>query len=199
MRSQVLTAGLLSCLAVSGCIALGGCGSDVGEGADTADDAKAKVLSVRYLIVTGPNGGATYFSPKLKVIKRHGRVLAWTARNEEFTLRTGRRCYERHTEFNRDDTRQARRSAWPWDTDDIHVARRDGVRVLSGREVHTDFADTEFEVRLDDAGRITSTRYRSAENGAVSASRWTTTRYRYPTKTEFAQLVGTTRPRPLCD
>jgi hypothetical protein len=74
---------------------------------------------------------------------------------------------------------------------------RDGGRVLAGRDDHTDFADTEFEVFLDHAGRVTVVRQRSAEFGVLPAGRWQTSRYRYPTAAQFARLAGAA-PRPRC-
>jgi hypothetical protein len=73
----------------------------------------------------------------------------------------------------------------------------DGVLVLSGREKHDEGADTEYELYLDASGRLAMLRQRSAEFGVLPASRWATTRYRYPTATEFTRLAGSA-PRPRC-
>jgi hypothetical protein len=177
------------------CITLSGCGG--GDGAGVTRDAKAKTLSARYLVISGPGGRELFVSPKLTVIKRHGRVLAWTTAREEFTLRGGKRCYERHTEFNRDDVRQQRDNAWPPKAVALDLEERDGVRVLSGRQKNTDSADIEFELFLNDAGRLTMLRQRSAEFGVVPAGRWYASRYRYPTAVQFARLAGAV-PWPRC-
>ena len=185
-----MVTGLVVSLASSGC---GG----RGDGLDAAADAKAKALSARYLILLQAGGAEHYFSPKLTVIKRRGRVVAWTTASEEFSLRSGKGCYERHTDFNRDDARQERQAAWPSKVPYFKPEERDGVLVLSGREKHSDFADTEYELYLDAAGQLTMLRQRSAEFGVILAGRWATTRYRYPTATEFARLAGAV-PQPRC-
>jgi hypothetical protein len=102
------------------------------------------------------------------------------------------------TDFKRDDARQERQAAWLSKVPYFKPEVRDGVLVLSGRETHSDFADTEYEVSLDAAGQLTMLRQRSAEFGVIPAGRWATTRYRYPTATEFARLAGTV-PQPPCD
>jgi hypothetical protein len=183
-----LAGGIVASVAVVGC---GG-----GAGGDVARDAKAKTLSARFLVMSG-GGRELLLSPRLTVIKGHGRVLAWTTPSEEFALRRRKGCYERYTEFNREDVRQQRDAAWPSNTADFDLEERDGVRVLTGREEHTDFADTEFEVFLDDAGRVAMVRERSAEFGVVPSGRWRTSRYRYPTASQFARLAGAA-PRTRC-
>ena len=60
-----------------------------------------------------------------------------------------------------------------------------------------DFADTEFEVSLDEGGRAIMARQRGARFGVIPPGRWETSRYRYPTAAQFARLAGG-RPRPRC-
>jgi hypothetical protein len=52
-------------------------------------------------------------SRKLTVINGRVRVIAWTASTEEFTWRAKNHCYERSTDFNRDDLRQQREALVP--------------------------------------------------------------------------------------
>ena len=184
-----LVAGLAAWPAVSGC---GGPSAD-----DALDEARAKTLAARHLIVSQPAGRELLFAPRLTVIRQRGRVVAWVEADEELTLNAGKRCYDRHTEFNRDDIADQREGVMPPDVGDVEWVQRDGARVLSGRERHMDYADTEFEARLDGEGRLATTRSRAAEFGVLPAGRWRTTEYRYPSATEFARLVGRP-PEPLC-
>ncbi len=184
------------CAALVSGLALWACRGDRSGGA-ALRAAREKSVGARYLVVSEGGGRQTLFSPRLTVIRRHGRVISWATAAEEFGLRKGERCYVRSTDFNRDDLRQLREGAWPARFPDPDVEMRDGGRVLVGRERHTDFADTEFEVFLDDAGRATSARHRSAKFGVIPPGRWQTLGYRYPSAAQFARLAGG-RPRPRC-
>jgi len=178
------------------CVVLWGCGSKAG-GADAMRAAKTKTLGVPYLEVLRGGGRETLFSQERTVIRRHGRIISWATTEEELLLRRGRRCYDRSVDVNRDDLRQLREAAWPTQATDLDVEMRAGGRVLVGRERHMDFADTEFELFLDEAGRATMARLRAAKFGVIPPGRWEELRFRYPTAAQFARLVGG-RPGPRC-
>lgn len=169
--------------------------ASTGDGA--LQDAADTTLSAPQVIVSHGGGSELLLSRNLTVIKRRGRVIAWTATDEEFTRRQGQRCYERHTDWNRDDVHQQRAALVPTDLTDVDVDERDGMRVISGREEHLDHADTEYRLRLDRSGRVVELRSRSAEFGVLAAGRWRTATYRYPTAAEFARAAGPA-PTPRC-
>ncbi len=176
-------------------VVVAGCG---GTDADKAlERAREKTLSAPRMIVTHSGGRDLYLSPKLTVIKNRGRVLAWTATDEEFTLRRSEDCYERHTQFNRDDVPDQREAVAPPDVRGVEWEEHNGRRVLSARESHTDYADTEYEWHLDRVGRLASARVRSAQFGLVPAGRWRTSKYRYPTAEQFPRMAGPA-PKPRC-
>jgi hypothetical protein len=193
--SEAMRSGALMAAGLAGCIALQARGGD--EGDEALRRATTQALSAPYLVVTHGGGRELFLSRNLTVIKRRGRVVAWTAANEEFTWRTKPRCYDRRTDFNRDDARQQRRGVVPPKLNDSDVSERSGVRVISAREEHIDFPDTEFELHVDRSDRPTRLRQRSAEFGVIRAGRWQTTRYRYPTRRQFARLAGPA-PAPRC-
>lgn len=131
------------------------------------------------------------------MIKGHRRVIAWTAATEEFTWRATGSCYQRSTDFNRDDLRQEHMAVAPQHLSSLRLDVRNGVRVLSARERHTDSADTEYELRLDHAGRLGVVRQRTATFGVLPAGRWYTATYDYPTAAQFARAAGPA-PRLSC-
>lgn len=194
VRSREHRSRLLLTASLVVAIAVGGCGGSAG---DALEEARAKTLSARHLVVSQSGGRVLYFSPGLTVIKKRGRVLAWTTADEEFTRKANKRCYQRHTDFTRDDVRDQRRAVAPPDVPGVDLEEDNGVRVLAGREKHMDYADTEFEARLDDEGRLAEARYRSARFGVLPASRWATAVYRYPTAEQFRRMAGPP-PRPRC-
>jgi hypothetical protein len=189
-HSAALTAGLATCVGLSACGA--------GDGDGTLRQAADKTRSAPYLVVAHPEGQTLFISPTLTVIKRHGRVVAWTAADHEFTWRATKRCYDRSTTFNRDDVRDVHRAVVPEDLRAVHTEERNGVRVLTGRQDNsTDSADVEFELRLDSLGRVTMLRQRTATFGAIPAGRWHSARYRYPSARQFARAAGPA-PTPRC-
>jgi hypothetical protein len=193
MRSRgVLAAGLAACLGFPACGA--------SDGDDPLRQATDKTLSAPYLVVSQVGGRELFLSRKQTVIKGRVRVIAWTASTEEFTWRAKKHCYERSTDFNRDDLRQQREALVPRHLSGLRVEERKGVRVLSGREEQpqpSDTADTEFELRLDGSGRLAVVRWRSARFGVLPAGRWYSATYRYPTAAQFAGAAGPA-PRPRC-
>lgn len=192
-RASLVRTALVAAVAVW--LALTGCG---GRSADDAlGEARAKTLAARHLVTTYPGGRQLLFGPELTVIRRRGRVLAWVQTDEELTRNTTKPCYDRHTEFDRDDLADQREGVMPPDVDGVEWTKRGGIRLLSGRERHMDFADTEFEARVDAVGRLATARFRAAEFGVLPAGRWTITRYRYPSAEEFARFAGRP-PEPLC-
>ncbi|HEV7806549.1 MAG TPA: hypothetical protein VGO80_12065 [Solirubrobacteraceae bacterium] len=110
-----------------------------------------------YLIVS-EGRDRSLFSKRLTVIERDGRVMAWTRPHEEFTLRTHRRCYERHTDYNRADVADARSAAAPPELRGGSIRSVGKRRVVAGREPHDDFADSDYEIVIDAAGRLTGPR-----------------------------------------
>jgi hypothetical protein len=176
---------LAACLAATAC---GGGGDDD----EPLRDARAKLAAAPYLQV-----GDVLLSPRLTVIRRGRRVLAWTGVRAELIWSAAHRCYNRRTQFNRDDARQLRAAAAVPGLTEADEHTRDGTRILTGREAHSDFADTEFEVSLDTTGRIALVRQRSARFGVIPPGRWSATRYRYPTAEQFARLAGPA-PTPRC-
>jgi hypothetical protein len=164
---------------------------------DAVDEAAEKTRSAPRIIVSTGGNKQLLLSRDLTVIKRGDRVIAWTATDEEFTWRRRQRCYERHTEWNRDDARQLGEALVPTDLSDIDVSERNGARVISGRAVHQDHADTEYRLTLDESGRVVKTESRAAAFGALAASRWHSRTYRYPDAAEFAEAAGTA-PAPRC-
>jgi len=168
------------------------------EGAAALERARSAVLDAPYLQV-GQTGGRRrlLLSARSIVIAQNGRVLAWRSGDEEFTLRSSGRCYERYTDFNRGDIVGQRRGVAPPLVADVSLRERNGREVVSGRERHMDFADTEFEVFLDRSGRPERMRQRSARNGVVAPSRWNTTTYRYLSRSRFRRLTGEA-PTPRC-
>jgi hypothetical protein len=172
----VLVAGLAAGAGLVAC----GCG-----GADeSVRQAASKTRSARYLVVSQPGGRRLLISPDLLVIERHGRVVAWTRTADELTWRDNKHCYDRHTEFNRDDVRQMRAAVVPQD-------------LAAGREEHDEGPDVEYESTLDSSGRLATVRWRAAEFGGQPAGRWYTARYRYPSAAQFASLAGPA-PGPRC-
>jgi hypothetical protein len=170
----VLVAGLAAGAGLVAC----GCG-----GADESlRDAIARTRSAPYLVVSSSGGRRLLLSAKLNVIERHGRVLAWTRSAHELTWRENKHCYDRHTDFNRDDVRQEREAV----TD-----------VVAGREEDDEGHDVEYESTLDSSGRLATVRWRAAEFGGQPAGRWYTARYRYPSAGQFASLAGPA-PGPRC-
>jgi hypothetical protein len=111
-------------------------------------------------------------------------VIAWTRTADELTWRASRRCYARHTGFNRDDVRQERAGVVP-------------PGLVAGRQQHDDSPDIEYESTLDADGRFATVRWRAAEFGVQPAGRWYTSTYRYPSARQFAGLAGPT-PGPRC-
>ena len=164
---------------------------------DPLDEAAEKTRSAPRVIASSPGGEQLLLSRDLTVIKRSDRVIAWTATDEEFTWRRGARCYERHTEWNRDDARQLRDALVPTELRNVGVSERDDAKVISGRAVHQDHADTEYRLTLDDSGRVVEKRSRAAVFGVRPASRWRTQTYRYPDPAEFARSAGPA-PTPRC-
>lgn len=165
--------------------------------ADAADDAGEAFEQAPYRIAAGPDGRTLHISPDTVVIKRRGRILVWSKGDVSFTWNARRRCYDASTDFNRraiDDQRHA-----PWSADATHVqaSMQRGTRVVTGREEHTDFADTEFELLLDGAGRPTLLRARAARWGAVPQGKWRETAYAYPTQQRWQRGAGE-KPRPVC-
>jgi hypothetical protein len=195
MRGQPLYALLLAAVAIAGCG--GGDGAGVLRGAAVETRAEPYVVISQGAAAERP-GGQLLVSRGLLVIRARQHVVAWTARAYELTWRASRRCYERHTDFNRDDVRQERQGLLPANASSLHVHRRDGATVVSGKvDESTDSPATEFELTLDGQGRADTLRERSARFGAVPASRWRTVAYRYPTAAEFAKLAGPP-PGPRC-
>lgn len=172
------------------------CGSGGQPGADAVlRTATHKTLSAPYLVVSSGRGRQLLFSPNVTAIKRGGQLAAWTTTTEELTWDRHGRCFARTTEFNRADAPDERRAVAPTKAGNAHLEQRDGTRVVTARETHSDFADTEFESHLDPSGRLAIVRQRSARFGAIPAGRWETARYVYPTAAEFARLVGLPKPR----
>lgn len=191
---RVLT---VACAGLLAAFPLEACGDD-GHGNDLARAPREKTLSAPYLVVSRGGGREILHSPTLTVIRRRGRVVVWASPAEELSLRRGRRCYDRTTDFNHDDLRQLREAAWPAQSlDDLQVEARGRGQVLTGRERHMDFADTEHELFVDEHGRMSMARQRSARFGVIPPGRWKTVRYRYPSAAQFARLTGRT-PRPRC-
>jgi hypothetical protein len=176
-------------------IALPACGK--GEGDAALRRARQAWRSAPYLVVSVAGESEELFSSKLTVLKRRGRVTSWATAAEEFQWQARRRCYERRTEFNRDDERRESLAIPPPAASGVKLDVRGGVRVLSGRAKATEGADTEFEVRLDGAGRPTRLRARYAKWGVFPATRWGSLEYRYPVAANFARLAGSP-PKPRC-
>jgi len=193
--------GLKAVLAVlASLVALAGCGG--GDGAAALRRAAAKTRAAPYVVISQAGaerlGGELLLSRGLLVIRSRNHIVAWTARTYEWTWRASKRCYERHTAFNREDVRQERQGVVPSDASKVELHRRAGATVLSGRvDESTDSPATEFELTLDSVGRASVLHERSARFGAVPAGKWTTVGYRYPTAAQFARLAGP-GPRPRC-
>ena len=181
------------------CIALAGCG-DSGSG-DALRDARERTLSAPYLTVTSDGGRRVLLlSRGLTVIKSRRRVLTWVTPAFEWSWWDTRRCYERHTEFERDDVLEQREGVVPRELGDVRVEASDGGRLISGRArlpQPSDTADTEFRMRIDGTERVVEVRRRSARFGVIPPGRWYTTVLRYPSAAEFAEQAGRP-PRPRC-
>lgn len=161
------------------------------------DEAAQKTRSAPSVIVSTPGGEQLMLSRELTVIKRSNRVIAWTATDEEFTWQRGARCYDRHTDWNRDDARQLREALVPTELSNVKVSDRNDTQVISGRAIHQDHADTEYRLTLDNSGRVVKKSTRAATFGARPASRWNTQPFRYPSPAEFARSAGAA-PAPRC-
>ncbi len=193
----MVTAVNSSCRSFALCVmgvTLVGCGSNDADRALQA--ARDKALHADYLVVSDGRG-RSLFSSQLTVIERGGRTLAWTLPREEFTLRTHRRCYERHTEFNRADIADARAALAPPQLHGASIRTDGSKRVLAVRESHDDFADSEYEVVVDASGRPLLERVRSAKNGVVPATAWRERRYAFVDRATFERLAGAP-PQPRC-
>ena len=175
-------------------VLLAACGSGDADGA--LSSARAAASHADYLVVSDGRG-LLLLSKQLTVIERNGRVVAWTQPREEYTLRTHRRCYERHTDYNRADVADTREAALPPELRGGSLRTEGSRRVVAVRERHDDFADTEYEVVIDAAGRPVFQRTRSAKNGAVPASAWSARRYDFVSRVRFELLAGR-RPQPRC-
>lgn len=160
-------------------------------------EAVEKTRSAPRVIASTPGGKQLLLSRELTVIKRNNRVIAWTATDEEFTWRRRARCYDRHTEWNRDDARELRDALVPTELRNVEVSERNDAKVISGRAVHEDHADSEYRLTLDDSGRVVNMRSRAVAFGARPASRWHTQTYRYTNRAEFARSAGAA-PTPRC-
>jgi hypothetical protein len=183
-------------------VALVGCGG--GDGKDALRRVAAQTRAEPYVVIsqgaaTDLAGGQLLISPGLLVIRSRRHVVAWTARAYELTWLASKQCYERHTDFNREDVRQEREGVVPSDATSLDLHRRHGATVVSGKvEESTDSPATEFELTLDSRGRASALRERSARFGAVPAGNWRRVAYRYPTAAEFARLAGPP-PGPRCN
>jgi hypothetical protein len=156
-------------------------------------EARRQALGAEYLAVHMTGGPELLFGRDVVVIKRHGRVLAWEDKKRSFTAPKGRRCFERETDFNRADASDLRRAAAPPDVAGARLI--EGRHLVLAREEHIDFADTEFEIRIDDSGRPISERQRSARSGVLAPGRWTRIRYKFVTAAQFHRRAGPP-PRP---
>jgi hypothetical protein len=165
--------------------------------ADPAGDAAQAFERAPYRIASGPDARQLLVSPDTVAIKHRGRTVVWVRNGVSYTWRSRQRCYDASTEFNRADIREQREAPWPDDVTDVQVVRRSGERVVTGRERHTDSADTELELTLDDAGRPRLLRVRSARWGVVPAGRWFETAYAYPGPERWRRSAGG-EPRPIC-
>jgi hypothetical protein len=196
MRVQPLSAFLAAVVTLVGC---GG-----GNGAAALRRAAVKTRAAPYVVISQGAaserlGGQLLVSHRLLVIRSRQHVVAWTVRAYELTWRPSKRCYEHHTDFNRDDVRQERQGLLPSHASSVQANQRDGATVVSGRvDESTDSPATEFELTLDRHGRASTLRERSARFGAVPAGKWRTVAYRYPTPAEFARLAGPP-PHPRCN
>jgi hypothetical protein len=174
-----------------------GCGIDGDDAQRALDDARKAALQADYLSVRQSGRKQLLFGRGVTVRKRRGRVVVWEDGHQSFTSSAGRRCFERDTEFDRRAAGEVRRGAAPPNVREARFIDRHGSRVLRARERHTDFADTEFELRVDKSGRPRSMRSRSARFGVLPPRRWFYMRYEFLTAAEFDRRAGDP-PSPRC-
>jgi hypothetical protein len=165
--------------------------------ADAADKAGEAFERAPYRVAAGPDGRTLHVSPDTVVIKRRSRILVWRMGDVSFAWNARRRCYDASTDFNRKAIDDQRDAPWSADATNVQTSTQQGTRVVTGLEKHNDFADTEFELLLDRAGRPTLLRARAARWGAVPQGKWLETAYAYPTQQRWHQSAGN-EPRPIC-
>jgi hypothetical protein len=191
--------------------ALGGCDLPLGsneesQGLGALQAARETADGARYLVALDTaccdrDGNRLrqrlQFAPGLTRISQNGRVRLWERRDVSYTLREGRRCYERHTEFERADTLEVR-SGIVMPRFVIHEAELDDsdgdVLIRYRGPVSERGARVEGRLYLDRAGRPVRRRERIAwaATGRPYGS-WYGRRYRYPAKLDLGPPPG-----PLC-
>jgi len=173
---------------------IAGCGE---SGSDILDDARHATQSAPFLIAGGSRS-FTASSKNLTVLVSRGRVRSWTTAKEDLTWQPVQRCYERTTVFNHADTVDIRRGVVPQDLQGVLAHSRDDGRIVFAHGAgDSDRPGNEYAFALDASGRLRWSAQRSPRFGAIAPGRWSSTRYRYPTRIGFTRAVGS-RPAPIC-
>ena len=193
MRNRHLVGLCVLSVAVPGCAA-----SDADtprpDGSELLERARAKARSAPYLVVDGPRTQRLELTPRVTVISQRGRVMLWSRRDVEYTLRPVLRCYERYTEFSRGDIAETRRdTVVPYEVDDATADRVDGRTVVRWRvDQESEAAGIEGVVTLRRDGAPALAREHTVRWGAIPPSRWYVRRYRYPSR------ISVPVPGPAC-
>jgi hypothetical protein len=188
-------------------VAVGGCdlpvGSDDGSDAlEALQAARREGRAARYLVVQDSGGVDSAgrrlrqrisFAPGLTVISRNRRVVLWERRDVSYLWRSGRRCYDRHTEFEHGDLIEMRRDivvaaalvdeAELVDSDHRTVVRWRGPIAERGYRV-------EGRLYLDRVGRPVLKRERTAWAGGRPYGPRYERRYRYPARLDLGRPPG---------
>jgi hypothetical protein len=179
-------------------VAVPGCaGSDAStprpDGSELLEQARAKARGAPYLVVDGPRQRLE-LTPRVTVISQRGRIMLWSRRDVEYTLRPVLRCYERYTEFSRGDIAETRRdTVVPYEVDAASVETVDGLTVVRWRvDQESEAAGMEGSVTLRRDGAPALARERTMRWGDIPPSRWYVRRYRYPSR------ISVPVPGPAC-
>jgi hypothetical protein len=186
----------LSLLSLGLVLAVGGCGgwddsNTKSEGLEALEAARAKARAARYLVVLDDGGQRLRFVPGLTEISKDGRVLLWARRDVEYTLRNDRRCYQRHTEFERADLVEVRRDLVVPQADDAELAEAGGRALIRWRyRPSEDGHWREGRLYLDRSRHPVLSRERESTFGGQPPGRWLERRYRYPSELELDRPPG---------
>lgn len=159
--------------------------------------ARRAVLHADHLALRRSRGEEVLLSREIAVIRRRAKVRVWQDGRRLFTAAERGRCYRRDTDVNPRVPEELREAAAPADVTGARMVDRGRTRVVLARELHSDFADTEFRIRIDASGRPLAMRERPARHGVLPPGPWIGTRYEFVGAAEVRRRAGGP-PGPRC-